>query len=169
MTALQIVFFIVAVVTIFAGLMAVTVSNLVHAALWLILGLFGVALSFGLLSAGFLAVAQVIVYIGAIAILVIFAIMLTRRVATDTGSQINSGWPWAAVIAFVLFGGLIWMLREWPGFSTLPPQMSARADPLSMLGMALVSPNMYVIPFEVASILLLAALIGAIIIAWERK
>ena len=61
------------------------------------------------------------------------------------------------------------MLREWPGFSTLPPQMSARADSLSMLGMALVSPNAYVIPFEVASILLLAALIGAIIIAWERK
>jgi NADH-quinone oxidoreductase subunit J len=169
MTGLQIVFFIIAVVTIFAGLMAVTASNLVHAALWLIVSLFGIALSFALLNAGFLAVAQIIVYIGAIAILVIFAIMLTRRVASETSSQINSGWPWAAAIALVLFGGLIWMLREWTGFNSLAQPMSPRSDPLSMLGMALVSPNAYVIPFEVASVLLLAALIGAIIIAWERK
>jgi NADH-quinone oxidoreductase subunit J len=169
MTGLQIVFFIIAVVTIFAGLMAVTASNLVHAALWLIVSLFGIALSFALLNAGFLAVAQIIVYIGAIAILVIFAIMLTRRVASDASSQINSGWPWAAAIALVLFGGLIWMLREWTGFNSLAQPMSPRTDPLSMLGMALVSPNAYVIPFEVASVLLLAALIGAIIIAWERK
>ena len=69
----------------------------------------------------------------------------------------------------MFFAGIAWILSSWSGVSTLPPEMSARADPLYQLGTALVSPTAYVIPFEVASVLLLAALIGAIIIAWDRK
>jgi len=111
----------------------------------------------------------VVIYIGAIAILMIFTIMLTRRVATDTGPQINSNWGWAAILTVILFGSLAWMLASWPGFSAALPELSPRADPLRELGQALVSPNYYVIPFEVASVLLLAALIGAIMVAWERK
>ena len=81
MTLEQIVFILVAILTLGSALMVVTTRNLVHAALWLVVALFGVAVFFVLLHAGFLAVAQVVIYIGAIAILTIFTIMLTRRVA----------------------------------------------------------------------------------------
>ena len=169
MTALQVVFLIIAVVTLGAALMVVTTRNLVHAALWLVVTLFGVAVLYVLLDAGFLAVAQVIIYIGAIAILFIFAVMLTRRVASDNIPQTNNNWGWAALVAVVFLGGLAWVLSPWQGFSTQASELSSRADPLRELGQALVSPNAYVIPFEVASVLLLAALIGAIMVAWERK
>ncbi len=169
MTPLQLIFIITAAATLGAALLVVSTRNLVHAALWLVVSLFGVAVVYVLLNAGFLAVAQVVIYIGAIAILMIFAIMLTRRVATDTGSQINPNWVWAAAIALVLFAALGWILSSWEGFSTQAPEFSTRADPLRELGVALVSPDAYVIPFEVASVLLLAALVGAIMVAWERK
>jgi len=121
------------------------------------------------LQAGFLAVAQVIIYIGAIAILMIFAIMLTRRIATDVGSRFNENWVWAVVIAAVVFVGLVWVVVSWPGYHLQALPLDSRADPVRDLGLALVSPNGYVLPFELASVLLLAALIGAIVIAWERK
>jgi NADH-quinone oxidoreductase subunit J len=168
MTLLQIIFLVVAAVTLGAAVMVVTARNLVHAALWLILTLFGVAIFFVLLSAGFFAVVQVVIYIGAIAILMIFAIMLTRRVLQDVGPQYNPGWWLAALVSAVFFGGLSWMLTTWDGFSTPMPQLPQGSDSLQQLGQALVSPNAYVLPFEVASVLLLGALIGAIVIAWER-
>lgn len=169
MTAIQFIFIILAALTLGSAIMVVTVKNLVHAALWLVTVLFGVACFFVMLNAGFLAVAQVVIYIGAIAILMIFTIMLTRRVAEDTGPQVSGSWIWAALIAMLLFGGVVWLLSLWPGFRTSLPAWSPGIDPLRQLGQALVSPNAYVIPFEVASVLLLAALIGAIIVAWDKK
>lgn len=165
----QIVFILFAVMTLGSALMVVTARNLIHSALWLIVTLFGIACFFAILNAGFLAVAQVVIYIGAIAILVIFAVMLTRRVAQDTGPQVNVNWFLAALVSVILFAGLVWLVRLWPGFATSLPVLSGKADPLRDLGLALVSTNGYVLPFEVASILLLAALIGAIIIAWDKK
>jgi NADH-quinone oxidoreductase subunit J len=135
----------------------------------LIVTLFGVACFFVVLNAGFLAIAQVVIYIGAIAILLIFAIMLTRRVAQDSGPQINANWIWAALIAVMLFGGLVWTNSLWPGFRSPLPLLPARIDTLRMLGEALVSPNAYAIPFEIASVLLLAALIGSIIVASDKR
>jgi NADH-quinone oxidoreductase subunit J len=79
MTALQIIFLITAVVTLGSALMVVTSRNLIHSALWLILSLFGVAVLYVVLNASFLAVAQVVIYIGAIAILIIFAVMMTAH------------------------------------------------------------------------------------------
>lgn len=169
MTSLQIIFIITAAATLGAACMVVITRNLVHAALWLIVSLFGVAVFFVLLNAGFLAVAQVVIYIGAIAILMIFAIMLTRRVAEDSGSQVNSNWVMAAAISIALFGGLAWMLGNWQGFSSTMPELSPGADPLRQLGLALVSLDAFIVPFEVASVLLLAALIGSIMVAWDRE
>ena len=169
MTALQIVFLITAVVTLGSALMVVTSRHLIHAAFWLILALFGVAVLYVVLNAGFLAVAQVVIYIGAIAILVIFAVMMTRTLVEDFTKQLNAQWWVAALLSVVLFAGLAWMLGSWEGFSTPLPPMAVGADPLRQLGVALVSPNAYVIPFELASVLLLGALIGSLLIARERK
>jgi NADH-quinone oxidoreductase subunit J len=169
MTALQIVFLITAVVTLGSALMVVTSRHLIHAALWLILALFGVAVLYVVLNAGFLAVAQVVIYIGAIAILVIFAVMMTRTLVEDFTKHLNAQWWLAALLSVVLFAGLAWMLGSWEGFSTPLPPMAVGADPLRQLGVALVSPNAYVIPFELASVLLLGALIGSLLIARERK
>lgn len=168
-SAMQIFFIVVAAVTLGSALMVVTARNLIHSALWLILALFGVAVLYVTLNAGFLAVAQVVIYIGAIAILIIFAIMLTRRAAKDEGPVLNANWIWGALLAVVMFGGLVWVLAGWPGFGATATALDRNLDPLRMLGTALVSPNAYVLPFELASVLLLAALIGAIIVAWDRK
>ncbi len=166
MTVMQIVFLITAVVTLFAAFRVVTTPNMVHAALWLIVTLFGAAVFYALLQANFLAVAQVVVYIGAIAILMMFVIMLTRREMRDRGPQTGKQWPWAAVIAAAFFGGLVWLGQQ----AALPaaPQADVPKDSIAQLGQALVSPNGFVIPFEVASVLLLAALIGAVYLAWTR-
>ena len=166
---MQILFILVAAITLGCALMVVTAHNLVHSALWLVAALFGVAVIFALLNAGFLAVVQVVIYIGAIAILMIFAIMLTRRIAKDIGPRFNENWGWALVIAVVAFAALVWMLASWPGVSAQAMPLDARADTVRELGTALVAPEGYVLPFELASVLLLAALIGAIYVAWERK
>jgi NADH-quinone oxidoreductase subunit J len=170
MTAFQIIFILVAAATLGSALMVVTSRNLVHSALWLIAALFGVAVVFGLLNAGFLAVVQVVVYIGAIAILMIFAIMLTRRVMQpEPGTRFNANWGWALVSALIMFVALAWIVTSWPGITTEAPVLSASTDYLKELGVALVSPDGYVLAFELASVMLLAALIGAIVVAWERE
>jgi len=164
----EIIFLIIAVVTLVAAFLVVTTPNLVHAALWLILTLFGVAATFVLLNATFLAVVQVVVYIGAIAILMIFAIMLTRKVMKDSGPQTTANWGWALVLGLLLFVGLALVLINSGAADVTMAAMSPDADPVSQLGQELVSPDAYVIPFELASVLLLAALIGAIVVAWNR-
>ncbi len=168
-TLLQIFFMIVALITFGCALMVVTARNLVHSALWLVAALFGVAIVFAILQAGFLAVVQVVIYIGAIAVLMIFAIMLTRRIAQESTPRFNENWGWAVGVALVLFACLVWVLVNQPVAHTALVPLDARADPLRLLGAALVSPNGYVLPFEMASVLLLAALIGAIVVAWEKK
>lgn len=165
----SILFWVVTLVTLGCALMVVISSNLVHSAFWLIAALFGIAVIFTLLQAGFLAVVQVVIYIGAIAILLIFAIMLTRRIAKDSGPRFNENWGWAAMIALLVFGATTFMIGSFPGFQITPQPMDARMDTIQILGTALVSPNGFVLPFELASILLLAALIGSIFIARERK
>jgi NADH-quinone oxidoreductase subunit J len=169
MTGEQIIFLIVAVVTLLSGLMVVTTRNLVHAALWLVSALFGVAMVFALLNAGFMAVVQVVVYIGAIAILFIFAIMLTRREQLDHSVQVNKNWWVGALIAVASFAGLTFLLQSWKGFSKTAADIPSGFDAISQLGDALTSPAGYVLPFEVASVLLLAALVGAVYLAFNKK
>lgn len=169
MTVEQIIFLIVGAVILFAGLMVVTVRNLVHAALWLVVTLFGVAVLYALLNANFLAVVQVVVYIGAIAILFIFAVMLTRRQAADTGVSVNKNWWAGALIAVVTFAGLAFLLQSWSGFSKQAAAIPSDFDAINQLGNALTSPMGYVLPFEVASVLLLAALVGAVYLAFNKK
>jgi NADH-quinone oxidoreductase subunit J len=166
--AIQIFFILVAAVTLFSAGMVVSVRRMIHAALWLVLALFGVAVIFATLEASFFAVVQVLVYIGAIAILVIFAVMLTRHVMEDDASQTNRGWLWALFACLALFGvlgGISLVNQVWQ----VGPGIGPNALLISDFGRALVNPEQYAIPFEVASVLLLAALVGSIYVAVERK
>jgi len=98
----------------------------------------------------------------------IFAIMLTRKVMTDTGPQLNKTWWLSASLAIILFVGLALILVNSGAEQVDIPQLGVDIDPVSDLGVALVSPSAYIIPFELASVLLLAALIGAIVVAWKK-
>lgn len=169
MGAEQIIFLVVAAVTLVAGLSVVTSRNLIHSALWLILTLSGVAIFYVLLNAGFFAVIQVVIYIGAIAILFIFAAMLTRRVMQDSGPQTNSNWWLGALVALLLFAGIALVLINWQGFTSTAPELKDPSGLIKQLGLALVSPDHYVLPFELASVLLVAGMIGAIFVAGEKK
>ena len=168
MSGLEIIFILFGLLTLSSAFMVVTTKNLVHASLWLILALFGVAGIFVLLNAGFLAVVQVIVYIGAIAILMIFAIMLTRDLARGEQDQFNKNLVVAVLMGIVVFAGLSIIILNSGVRDMNYPLMDPRFDTISELGVALVSPNAFIIPFELASILLLAALIGAIVVAWKK-
>lgn len=175
--ALQVIFIIISLLTLISGWIVVTSRNLFHAALAMMASFLGVAGLYVLLEAGFLAAAQLLVYIGAISILVIFAIMMTRRLMQTTESPFNSQWVWGGISAVVFFAiTLFVILQVWSvvpgeGPDTAPPDVGAAVlqGSVNQLGAALVSPDAYVIPFEVASVLLLAALVGAIVIAWPEK
>ena len=169
MTIDKIIFLIVAAVTLIAALRVVTTGNLIHAAFWLIATLFGVAVIFAVLHASFLAVVQVVVYIGAIAILFIFAVMLTRKDMRDQGPQLNRNWGCCTLLAALAFVGLALLVHGWSGVTKTASAFPSGFDAVSALGNALVSPDAYVLPFEVASVLLVAALVGAVYVAYNRK
>ncbi len=169
MTVDQIIFLVVAAGTLIAALRVVTTGNLVHAALWLIATLFGVAVTFAILQASFLAVVQVVVYIGAIAILFIFAVMLTRKEMRDRGPQMNRNWWVGVLLAVVSFGGLVFIVNGWSGITKTASAYPSDFDAVAALGNALISPDAYVLPFEVASVLLVAALVGAVYVAFNRE
>jgi NADH-quinone oxidoreductase subunit J len=161
---LQVVFIILSIITLGAALAVVTSKNLFHSALFLILSFVGVAGLYILLEAGFLAAVQILIYVGAISILIIFAIMLTRRLMTKDLVQRNAQWGISGLVALLLFAvlGFILLRVNWPVVEAAVPQES-----ISILGQELMST--YALPFEVASVLLLVALVGSIIIARERE
>ena len=163
MSPIHIVFIVLSIVTLGAAIAVVTLRNLLRSALFMILAFFGVAGLYILLEAEFLAVIQVLVYIGAIAILIIFAVMLTRRDAGRWAARFNQQWWLVALAVLPLFGALVYTLWRvnWQVTTASPP-----AEIIPLLGQELVTT--YVLPFEVASVLLLAALVGAIVIARER-
>lgn len=171
MTPEMILFVIVGLATLFAAAMVVTTRNIFYAALWLVVALFGVAIVFVLLNAGFFAAAQVIIYIGAIVILFIFAIMLTNPSQQNVQKRFNEDWLMALIISCILFASLIWLLTRWTGIGVVPATSLGelnKLDPIRKLGEILVAPDGYLIPFELASVLLIAAMIGAIYIAWGK-
>jgi len=117
-----------------------------------------------LLEAGFLAAVQILVYVGAISILIIFAIMLTRRLMAKDLVQRNAQWGISALVSVLLFVLLCFVLLRvnWPVV-----EAEVSRESISILGQKLMST--YALPFEVASVLLLVALVGSIIIARERE
>jgi len=167
-TPMQLIFLIVSAITLLAALLVVTRRNLVHAALFLILTLFGVSVLFVLLEAGFLAVVQVVVYIGAIAILMIMAVMVTRNVTGNETRTFNKSYGLAILIALLVLSGLVVALNPWPALKTTTQDVDT-STVVKTLGQSMFTAEAFVIPTFVVAILLLAALIGAIVIALPRK
>jgi NADH-quinone oxidoreductase subunit J len=151
------------IISIGGGIGVVTSRNLVRGAMWLILSFFGTAGFFVLLSAPFLAAVQILVYIGAIGILFTFAVMLTRSM-TNITDRFNSQ-VWLAGLSGVALFALLVVAVILPVFSGFDVPKSDLVADTRDLGLALVSGNQFVLPFEVASLLLTAAMIGAIVIA----
>jgi len=168
-TAAQIVFLIAAGITLVSALMVVTLRRVMQSALALILALMGVSVVFAVLGSGFFAVAQVIVYIGAIAILIIFTVMLTQRSMEADDSQLNRGAIPAAVGIIVLLTAALFALSAWSGFQTLPVDVPAGTGSIAEMGRLLTDPQGYALPFEAVSVLLVAALVGAVYVARDQK
>ncbi len=160
-----VVFALLTMITLGGGLGVVTSRNMFHAALFLILSLVGVVGYFVLLDAGFLAAVQLLIYIGAISILILFSIMLTRGLMVPGQRQRNEQWWIAGLVVFLIFVVLavaLWQVA-WP----VADEQVLRAPNVAIgqLGQTLVGP--YAVPFEVISLVLLVALVGAIILARE--
>jgi NADH-quinone oxidoreductase subunit J len=168
MTAQQFFFIIFAAATLLTALRVVTAGNLFHAALWLVLTLASVAALFALLEAGFLTVIQVLLYIGAIAVLIIFAVMLTRDVVAP-GRRLNAWSGVGAAVAVALFVVLAQIVGTFPWTTPGAALPEAPADYITVLGKSLVDSNQFLLPFEVISVLLLVALIGSVYVARERQ
>ena len=169
---MQIVFILVSAMTLFSGIQTVSKRNLFHAALYMMLSFLGVAILYGMLESAFMAATQLLVYIGAISILVIFAIMMTRRLMQTTESAFNSQWQWGGFAAALLFLVFVTTINQVYGLSPDDPRAvfaspaeSAVNGAVVQLGEGFVSSNQYVLAFELASVLLLVALVGSIIIA----
>jgi NADH-quinone oxidoreductase subunit J len=170
-TLILIIFGLIAALIVGAATMVVLVRNVIHAALWLIASFFGVGALYLLLEAEFIAVVQVLVYVGAISILILFAIMLTRQVTGEGVRQLTSRWWLALAVAALLFGAvLVPTLARHPWNVPVPTGPPGTPEPLAgpaELGRGFVIE--FLLQFEVAGVLLTVALIGAIVIAFEER
>ena len=159
--AQNIAFGIIAAMMIFSAIRVVTAANVVHAAVHLVLVLAGVAAQFILLGAEFVALTQVLVYIGAIVVLFLFGIMLTKAPMEGDEHAGRDNWLPAIGTGVLLFGLMAYALIDGFGKDRLPKDFLPTDT--GVLSDAIFGG--YLIPFEVTSLLLLAALVGAIVIA----
>jgi NADH:ubiquinone oxidoreductase subunit 6 (subunit J) len=195
-TVIQVIFFLLSALILGSGIMVVVARNIIHAALFLIGSFAGVGALYFLLEAPFIGVIQILVYGGAISVLMLFAIMLTRHSAAEGTRQLFERWWLAAVVAIGLFFLVITPTVLRPGLPPLEP-VTEGASPntgwprvdLAAQAAAVGGPEAvgegtglagaleigfsfmgeYLLPFEAAAILLLAALIGAVAIAYEER
>jgi len=167
--AQNIAFGLLAAAAVIAALKVVTTQNVVHAALYLVVVLSSIAALFVLLAAEFVAITQILVYVGAIVVLFLFGIMLTRAQLGKTHDLDNDQRPAAAITALFLAGILGFVLVEAFGDDRLPALEGVSKEAITAeRGTGAVSDaifSTYLVPFEVVSVLLLAALVGAIVLA----
>jgi NADH-quinone oxidoreductase subunit J len=159
-------FTITAALTLVSAIAAMSLRNLIHCALCLIVTFAGLAVLFLQLNAQFVGFAQVLVYIGAVAILILFAILLTRssEMRTNEVRTFSSSWMLGIAVALVTFGSLVVAVRS----STLLNHATPAATTVTVkqIGNALM--DNYVLPLEVIGLLLTAAMIGAALIAMRE-
>ena len=160
MVAENIAFGLIAATIVLAALRVVTTRNIVHAALYLIIVLAGVAAQYFLLGAEFIGTAQILIYLGAIVVLFLFGIMLTRAPLTGESSLDNDQRWLAALVGLLLLAVMSYALIDQFDDQELPADTVQRTSQVADSVF-----STYLVPFEVVSVLLLAALVGAIVIA----
>jgi NADH-quinone oxidoreductase subunit J len=172
-TLIQVIFGLLAALIVGSAMLVVTVRNVIHSALWLIACFFGIGALYLLLEAEFIAVVQVLIYVGAISILILFAIMLTRQI--EGARHLVTGWRlWlTAAICIGLFATvLVPTLFSYSWNVPLPPVEGAAPPATALAGPAELGRDfvfVYLLQFQVAGVLLTMALIGAIVIAYEER
>ncbi|MEU2788278.1 NADH-quinone oxidoreductase subunit J [Streptomyces sp. NPDC007100] len=161
-TGVEIAFLLVGLVTLGAAVVTVTTKQLVHAALWLVVALGGIAVEYLLLTAEFIAWVQVLIYVGSVVVLLLFGLMLTKA-PIGRSPDADSGNRWAAIaVAAASAAALVWVVVD--AFRTTwidldgAVQGSTEASGRSLF-------QYWVLPFEALSVLLLAALVGAIVLS----
>jgi NADH-quinone oxidoreductase subunit J len=160
LVAQNIFFGLISAAIVIGALRVVTTTNVVHAALWLVLVLAGVGANFLLLGAEFVGITQILVYVGAIIVLFLFGTMLTRAPIGRDFTLTNVNWWVGLVVAVPLLGILVYVLLDEWGDEQLPRETVQRTADVSDSIFAT-----YLIPFEAVGLLLTAALIGAIVLA----
>lgn len=159
------IFYLLAALTIVGGLAAILLKHLIHAALALTVAFAGLALLFLSLDAQFVGFAQILVYIGAVAILIVFAILLTRGADLPMDGVFSGTWLVGLVIAAAVFAVLGWAVLQ--SSNALPQQTAVPAITVHDIGNALM--GRYVLPLEIVALLLTAATVGAVIVAMHEK
>jgi NADH:ubiquinone oxidoreductase subunit 6 (subunit J) len=159
------VFYLLAAITIGGGLAAILLKHLIHAALAVTVAFAGLALLFLELDAQFAGFAQILIYIGAVAILVVFAILLTHGSELPRDGVFSRSWIVGLVIAAGVFAVLGWAVLA--GIDGVPQQNAVPMAAVHDIGTALV--GRYVLPLEIVALLLTAATIGAVIVALHEK
>jgi len=158
-------FLIIAVLTIAASAAAMTLRNLVHCALSLVVAFAGLAAAFLQLDAQFVGFAQILVYVGAVAILIVFAVLLTRGGEAPEKSTFSTSWTLGVLVAALVFGVLAWTIKN-SSASQRPPADNPEVT-VKQIGDAMMT--VFVLPLEVIGLLLTAAMIGAVIIAMKEE
>lgn len=157
-------FYVCAALLVVSALGVLLLRNLFHAGLSLIAALFTMAALFILLGAEFVAGIQVLIYVGAIAVLILFAVMLTQRIAEEKVKRYTRALLPGLAVALALVIVMILVTTGLAGYGFTP---FATEDTVGDIGQALLST--YVLPFEVISLLLLGALVGAIVLARKEE
>ena len=154
-------FLIIAIITLSGAFAAATLRKLIHAALCLVIAFVGLAAYFFLLGAEFVGLVQVFVYVGAVAVLIVFTILLTRREVNGTGGINWSG----AIVALAVFGGLLWTILKTKSLAIPAPEI----EPLTVKRIGEVLMTDFVWPLQCVGLVLTAALIGALVLVMEEK
>jgi NADH-quinone oxidoreductase subunit J len=162
---MSIAFYLLAALTLGGALAAVLLKNTVHCALALTVAFAGLALLFLQLDAQFAGFAQIMIYVGAVAILVVFAILLTRGSETPTDGVLSRRWFAGLLIAVAVFSVIGWAVLQ--STRALPHQLAAPSVTVQDIVVALM--GRYVLPLEILALLLTAATIGAVIVAMYEK
>ncbi|MGW3043266.1 NADH-quinone oxidoreductase subunit J family protein [Kitasatospora sp. NPDC001159] len=160
-TGQEIVFLLVGIAVLGSAIVAVTTKQLVHAALWLVVALGGLAVEFLLLTAEFIAWVQVLIYLGSVVVLVLFGLMLTKApIGRSPDADSKNRWV-ALVVALASAGTLVTLVVD--AFRTSWIDLGQGGGSASVTGASLF--RHWVLPFEALSVLLLAALVGAIVLS----
>lgn len=166
---MQLIFLGVAVVTLACAAAAMTLRNLVHCALCAAGAFAGLAAAYLLLNAEFIAFAQLLVYVGAVAILIVVALLLTRNLGAPNGARAARPWVLGIGVAWLVLGGMVSALvgSGWGGAAATAGTQAAPAPAVKDIGVALMT--RYVVALEIVGLLLTAALIGAAVLAFRER